>query len=346
MTKDTLRGASSPPRPLCVAVLGAGNWGTVLAHLAGENGHDVRLWSRDDAQVAGLRATRETRAVPGLTVSHRIAATTRLDEALDGADAVVPVIPAQAFRGVMRQLGDVLRPSQVVIHATKGLELGTHRRMSQVLEEETCAKQVGVLSGPNIAGEIALGMPAGTVVTSRFPHVSRVGKQLFAGPRFMVFVGSDVVGVELVGALKNVVAIAAGMASAMDVGENAMSLLVTRGLAEITSIASAMGARPGTLAGLAGVGDLMVTCRSARSRNHRVGEAIARGERLDDVVARLGMVAEGVTTSIAARELGAEHGLACPLLEQVHRVLHEGLEPTRALDELLSMPTGRDVTWA
>jgi glycerol-3-phosphate dehydrogenase (NAD(P)+) len=330
-----------------IAILGAGNWGTVLAQLAAEGGHDVALWSRDPEQVREINATRENpKAIKGLTLSPNVRAEADLGRAVRGAAMVVMVVPAQAFREVSRRLGDVLEPWQIVLHATKGLELGTHRRMTEVLGEETCARQVGVLAGPNIAAEIAQRMPAGTVVTSRFPHVVKAGKLAFTSDRFMVFGGSDVLGVELCGALKNVVAIAAGIAAGLSIGENAMALLVTRGLAEITALASSMGARPGTLSGLAGAGDLMVTCRSHHSRNHRVGEALAHGESLASAVAKLGMVAEGVTTSIAARELAAARGIECPVLERVHRVLHEGMAPRDALDELLRMRAGRDVAWA
>jgi glycerol-3-phosphate dehydrogenase (NAD(P)+) len=330
-----------------IAVLGAGNWGTVLAQLAAESGHRVRLWTRNPIQAQEINTARTNKkAIAGLSLSSRIDATSNIVEAVEGAGMIVVVIPSQAFREVARRLGDVLDPRQIVLHATKGIELSTLRRMTEVLEEETCARQLGVLAGPNIAAEIAEGLPAGTVITSRFPHVVRAGKQVFTTGRFMVFGASDVVGVELCGALKNVVAIAAGIAAGMQIGENAMALLVTRGLAEITALATAMGARPGTLAGLAGAGDLMVTCRSHHSRNHRVGEALARGASLDEAVATLGMVAEGVTTAIAAKALCARHRIECPVLERVHRVLYERASPREALEELLRMRAGRDVPWA
>lgn len=330
-----------------VAVLGAGNWGTTLAHMIGDNGFDVRLWSRDPEQVREIEETRQNpRGMPGLVLSPRVHATHELEHAVRGAEVVLLVVPAQAMRQVARSLGDVLLPEQLVLHAAKGLELGTLARMSQVLGEETCAKRLGVIAGPNIAPEIAAGEPAGTVASSRFPEVVRTAKRLLTSNRFLVFGGTDVVGVELASALKNVVAIAAGMAHAMQMGENAMSLLVTRGLAELTAIGTSLGARPATLSGLAGVGDLMVTCRSKHSRNHRIGEALARGESLEEAVARLGMVAEGVTTAVAARALAAERGLECPLLERVYSVLHEGLSPADALEQLLRLRAGRDVAWS
>lgn len=327
-----------------IALLGAGNWGTTLADIVASNGHRVRLWTRDAEQRDEItqRHTNE-RAVPGLWLPARVSATTDLAEAVREASLVMMVVPSQSFREVARALGEVLSPDQIVLHATKGLERGSNARMTQILAEETCAKQIGVLSGPNLAAEIAHHKPAGTVVASRFPHVVELARRALSCPRMMVFAGIDVVGVELAGALKNVVAIAAGAATAMDVGENAKSLLVTRGLAEITRLGVTMGASPLTFSGLAGIGDLMVTCASPLSRNHRVGAALARGERLDDVLAKLGMVAEGVHAAVAARALSREHHVEVPLLDAVHRVLYEGLSCEDGLRELMTLPAGRDV---
>ncbi len=326
-----------------VAVLGAGNWGTTLAHLAATNGHDVTLWSRDPSQCdeINLRHTNE-RATPGFAIAHGVRAVVDLREATRGAALILFVVPSQAFREVARAAGEHLVPEQLVVHATKGLELGTHRRMSVVLQEETCARQIGVLAGPNIAAEIQRGEPAGTTVTTTFPRVFDVAREALASRRLMVFPGDDVLGVELCSALKNVVAIAAGMAAGMGIGENAKAFLVTRGMSEIARIALSLGAHRATFHGLAGIGDLVVTCASTQSRNHRVGAAMARGERLGDVLARLGMVAEGVPGAIAARELATSQRVDAPLLERVHRVLYEGLPVQRALDELMSLAPARE----
>jgi len=329
---------------MLIAVLGAGNWGTTLSDLIAGNGHAVKLWTRQEAQRDEIngRHTNES-AVPGLRIADGVSATSDLGGAVRGAELVVLVVPSQAFREVARALGDVLTPDQIVLHATKGLERETNARMTQILGEETCAKQIGVLSGPNLAPEIARHKPAGTVIASHFPHVVELARKALACPRMLVFAGEDVTGVELASALKNVVAIAAGAATQMDLGENAKSLLVTRGLAEITRLAVTMGAKPLTLTGLAGIGDLMVTCASPISRNHRVGAALARGERLPEILAGLGMVAEGVYAARAARDLAREHGVEAPLLDTVYRVLHEGLACGEGLRELMMLPAGRDV---
>ncbi len=326
-----------------IAVLGAGNWGTTLADLVASNGHPVRLWTRQASERDEIngRHTNEG-AVPGLRLSDAVSATSDLGDAVHDAELVLIVVPSHAFREVACALGDVLEPDQVVVHATKGLERESNARMSEILVEETCAKQIGVLSGPNLAPEIARHKPAGTVVASHFPHVVDLARKALSCPRLMVFAGNDVLGVELAGALKNVVAIAAGAATQMDVGENAKSLLVTRGLAESTRLAVAMGAAPLTFAGLAGIGDLMVTCASPISRNHRVGAALARGESLDAALENLGMVAEGVYAAVAARALTRKHNVAAPLLDSVYRVLYEGLGCGEAVRELMALPAGRE----
>lgn len=328
-----------------MAVLGAGNWGTVIAHLAGRNGHDVSLWTRNPDQRDEInRAHTNQKAVAGLCVDERVRATCAMEEAVTSAELLIAVIPSQAFREVMRAAGDFLQPHQVVLHATKGLEKKTRFRMTELIRQETSVKQVGVIAGPNIAGEIAAGMVAGTVVTSHYGNAMALGKQALSSRQMMVFHGDDVLGVELAGALKNVVAIAAGMAAQMKVGENAKALLMARGLAEITRIAVSMGAAPSTFSGLAGMGDLLATCSSSQSRNHRVGAALARGLKLPEILSQLGMVAEGVATSVVAREIAQELGVESPLIERVYRVVHEGLGPEEALAQLMRLPAGRDVS--
>jgi glycerol-3-phosphate dehydrogenase (NAD(P)+) len=329
--------------PVPIAVLGAGNWGTTLAHLVASNGRRVRLWTRD----AGLRDeinARQTngRSWPGLTIAAGVTAVTDLGEAVSDVELIVIAVPSQGFRDMCRLLGDVVRPEQLVIHGTKGLEAGTLQRMSQILQDETCARMIGVIGGPNIAAEIAQGKPAGTVIASRFPRVIEAGRCALASRRLMVFGGTDLLGVELCGALKNVVAIGAGLADEMLVGENAKAFLVTRGMSELMQLAFAMGAEPMTLAGLAGIGDLMVTCASPLSRNHRIGVALARGERLDEAVTRLGMVAEGVFASSSACALAAAHHVEMPLFDCVDRILHHGLSPAQALVDLMRLASGRD----
>jgi glycerol-3-phosphate dehydrogenase (NAD(P)+) len=326
-----------------VAVLGAGNWGTTIAHLIGRNGHDTTVWTQSAELAREITESHANSAyTPGLRIAEGVRATTALDEALADAALVFIVVPSQAFREVCRKADEVLKPDQIVIHATKGLEATSHRRMSEILVEETCVRQFGVLSGPNIAPEIAAGKPAGTTIASHIPRVVDLGRKAIGSERLMVFHGDDVIGTELAGAFKNVVAIAAGAADGLKVGENAKAFLISRGMTEMIRLAVALGAQPQTFVGIVGIGDLVVTCASAHSRNHRVGQALARGEDLKSILANLHMVAEGVHAAKAAHELAAARGVHVPLMEHVYQVLYEGLSPQVALSLLMQKPAGRD----
>ena len=334
----------APQAEIGVSVLGAGNWGTTIAHLIGQNGHRVLLWARSPELAAEINDQRANeRYLPGLPLSENIVATSDLEQAVRGVPLVFIVIPSQAFRSVCQQLGELVVPSQLAVHATKGLELRTYQRMTQIMLAETCLRRIGVLSGPNIAREMMQGLPAGTVVASRFPRVIRVARDVLKSKQLRVYGNTDVVGVELGGTLKNIIAIAAGMATQMQLGENAKSLLITRGLSEIARLGVALGADPMTFSGLAGIGDLMVTCASPISRNHRVGAALARGMTLDQAVASLGMVAEGVKASKIAFELTNQLDMRSPLIHGVYRVVHEGVEPRVALAELMAGAVQDDI---
>lgn len=324
-------------KPRAVSVLGAGNWGTTIAHLIGQNGYRVHLWARAPEAVAEINAERtHARYLPGMSLSDNIRATSSLAEAVSDAELIFIVIPSQSFREVCAQIGGLVRPAQLVVHATKGLELGSYKRMAEIIADETCLRQIGVLSGPNIAREMCSGMPAGTVVASRFPRVVELARELLRSKQLRVYGNTDVVGVELGGTFKNIVAIAAGMATQMQLGENAKALLITRGLSEIARLGVALGADPMTFSGLAGIGDLMVTCASPISRNHRVGVALAKGMTLAEAVDSLGMVAEGVKAAKIAHELTAKFGIRSPLMEGVYRVLYDGLKPQQGLRELMT----------
>lgn len=336
----------SRERPL-VSVLGSGSWGTTLAQLIASNGHDVHLWGRAGSTAVEINRKHTNRQYLGnARLSRRLKATDDLARAVDRVPLLLLVVPAKAFRQLCGLLGPLVTPDQWVVHATKGFEAETHYRMSEILVQETCIRQFGVLSGPNIAPEIVAGKPAGTTIASRFPEVVREASRLLKSDRFRVYSSADVVGTELAGALKNIVAIAAGIAAQFDLGENAKALLITRGLGEIARLGMALGANPVSFSGVAGVGDLIVTCTSPLSRNHRVGAALARGEKLEQIVADLGMVAEGVNTCLTAHRLVARLGIDAPLLHAVYRIVHEGLSPREALGQLMSLESRPDVAWA
>jgi glycerol-3-phosphate dehydrogenase (NAD(P)+) len=333
-----------------IAVIGGGSWGTTLADVIGAAGHPVHLWARSEEACREINKKHtNARYLKDLSLSERIEATPDLQQAVAGKRIVLMVVPSKAFRSVVEHMGDILTPDQYVLHATKGLEPGTHFRMSQIILQETCVRQIGVLSGPNIAPEICAGKPAGIVLASRFPMVVEAGQRVLVCkdlPRLRVYNNDDVVGVELAGALKNIVAIAAGIVTAMELGENTKALLMTRGLAEIARVGVAMGARALTFSGVAGIGDLIATCASPLSRNHRLGAALAHGKTLEEAVDSLGMVAEGVNTTAVVREVIEQHGLDAPLLETVHRVLFRGLSPADAVLELMRLSSRDDVDHA
>lgn len=332
---------SDEPR---ITVLGAGNWGTTVAQLATLAGHRSLLWTRSPEQRDEINHHHVNRKFTGDAVlSDGIEATCDLAGAVRQAKVVLIIVPSKAFREVACKVGDVARPDQVFIHGAKGLELGTHLRMSEILQQETCIRQLGVLSGPNIATELLKGKPAGTVIASKFPRVVAEGRAALSSQVLRVFAGDDVTGVEYAGAFKNVAAIAAGMADEMQLGDNAKALLVTRGIGEMARLGTALGASPATFFGMAGIGDLVVTCASPHSRNHRLGAALAQGATLEEALKSLGMVAEGVNTAKAVHEMTLERRVHLPLFEKVYEVLFEGISPAVGLRQLMSLATGRDV---
>lgn len=326
-----------------VAVLGGGSWGTTLAHLIARNGHPVKLWLRDAATVQAITTTgRNPRYLPELELHPGLEATTSLAEAAAHAQVILLVVPSYAVREVMAELSPGLDGSHVLIHGIKGIEPGTFKGMSQILREESCCRKIGVLSGPNLAKEVAADYPSAAVLASRFPEVIEVGTSLLKCRSFRVYGSDDVVGTELGGSLKNVVAIASGMAHGLGFGDNTMALLLTRGLTEIARLGAHMQANPLTFSGLSGIGDLMATCFSPLSRNYQVGFRVARGESLAAVTADLRQVAEGVRTTRTVAEYAQAHGIYMPITMGVHQVLFEDVSPRDALQALLA--SGRNPT--
>lgn len=327
-----------------VSVIGGGSWGTTIAHLIGLVGHDVLLWCRSAEKTDEINTKRTNSKYLGeVSLSPQIRATADLAEAVRDVQTVFVVVPSKAFRQTARAIGEICTPDQYLVHATKGLEPKSYKRMSEILLQETCVRQIGVLSGPNIAPELCAGKPAGTVIASRYPRLAKKVQELLASEILRVYANDDVLGVELGGTLKNIVAIGAGMATQMELGENAKALLITRGLSEISRLGVALGANPLTFAGLAGIGDLIVTCSSPFSRNHRVGRRLAQGDALEEIINSLGMVAEGVTATRVAWEIARELKLETPLLDGIFRVLYEGMHPQTALLELMRIASMQDI---
>jgi glycerol-3-phosphate dehydrogenase (NAD(P)+) len=320
-----------------VGVLGAGSWGTALAvHLA-RVGHEVHLWARDPTLVEAMRLTRENAVyLAGVALPDSLSLTHDLEEGVAESDLVVSAIPSHGLRAVIRAAAPHIAAGATVVSATKGLEARTLRRMSEVVTEELGpGRPVVVLSGPSFAIEVARKLPTAVLAASAHPDAMAFVQSEFRGPTFRLYGSADVVGVEIGGALKNIIAIAAGVVEGLGLGHNALAALITRGLAEETRLACAVGGRRETLAGLSGLGDLVLTCTGNLSRNRQVGVELARGRHLPDILAGTKMVAEGVSTTTAALALGEQYGIELPIATQMAEVLAGRSDVRTAVDALM-----------
>jgi glycerol-3-phosphate dehydrogenase (NAD(P)+) len=319
-----------------VGVIGAGSWGTTVAHLAACQ-TPTTLWARDAdvAEEIDSRSTNE-RYLPGLALSPSLRATTSMSEAVADADLVVVGVPSHGVRDTMARCAAVVPPGAAIVSLTKGFEQGSRKRMTEVLAELLPGRVVGVLTGPNLAKEILSGHVAASVVAMSDPAAARRVQDVLSGDAFRVYTNDDVIGCEVGGALKNVIAIASGMADGLGAGDNTRAAVITRGLAELTRLGVAMGGDPMTFAGLAGMGDLVATCISPQSRNRHVGEQLGRGRTIDEVVAEMNMVAEGVKAAPVAVELARELHVEMPIAEQVAAVCAGEATARDAYRELLA----------
>ena len=322
-----------------IAVLGAGSWGTALAIHCARVGHDVRLWGRDEALMETIASTRcNAQYLPDVPLDTAVLATGSLRDALDGAPIAIAAVPSHGMRQVVADARRFLAPGAVLVSATKGLETDSLERMSQVIAEAAPGHPIAVLSGPSFAAEVARGMPTAVVVASEDADATARVQERLKGPAFRLYASDDVAGVEFGGALKNVIAIAAGVVEGLGIGHNAMAALITRGLVEMSRLACAEGSRRETLAGLSGLGDLVLTCTGDSSRNRRVGIELGRGRRLADILADTRMVAEGVRTTGAALALGARHGVELPLAAQMAAVIDGRTSARSAVEVLMLRP--------
>ncbi len=319
-----------------VAVLGAGSWGTTLANLLAHKGDEVSLWAYEPEVVEGVNRSRENAMfLPGVRLSERIRAVGDVPEAVSGVEVIVSAPPSHAVRGVIRNLGGAVPPGTLVVSATKGIETDTLALMSEVFAECLPAVRFSVLSGPSFAAEVCEGQPTAVVAAAGDKATAQATQRVFATPLFRVYSNLDVIGVELAGALKNVIAVAAGIAEGLGMGHNPRAALITRGLAEITRLGVAMGADPLTFAGLAGMGDLVLTTTGSLSRNRSLGVALAGGQTFEEYRATHRSVAEGANTSLAGAALGRRLGIELPIIEQVCAVLFQGRAPREAIAELM-----------
>jgi glycerol-3-phosphate dehydrogenase (NAD(P)+) len=324
--------------PVRASVVGAGAWGTALAMVLSEKGHDVRIWSYEREVTDSINERGENPYLAGVKLPAGLRAESDLEPAVSGAELIVSVSPSQVVRDVMERAAPYVASDATLVSASKGIELGSLLRMDEVLHEVLGAEKMErfcVLSGPSFATEVAARAPTAVVVGSRSDAAARSVQEAFQTPWFRVYTNLDVVGVELGGALKNVVAVAAGVAAGLGYAHNTTAALVTRGLAEITRLGVAMGARQATFYGLAGMGDLVLTCTGSLSRNRTVGHRLGQGEPLESILADMTAVAEGVKTATAVHELARRNGVEMPIAEQVYAIVEEGLSPAAALQALM-----------
>lgn len=330
-----------------IAVVGTGGWGTTLAAMLAGAGREVSLCARSEEEAVTLRASRENlRFLPGIILPDNLTITSSLEQALDSCAMLMLVVPAQTMRENVRLVRPHVHEDTVVLSAAKGLETDTGLRMSEVIAEELgreANESICVLSGPNLSREIASGLPSGTVIASGREEVAEFARDVVMTSRFRVYTHGDVTGVELAGALKNIIALGAGAADELGYGENAKAIFMTRGLAEITRLGVAAGANPLTFSGLAGVGDLMCTCASPHSRNHYVGQELAKGRSLQEVKQSMRTVAEGVNTTKAAMKLASSFHVEMPITEQIFKVLFEGKDIHQAITEMLVRDPKREL---
>jgi glycerol-3-phosphate dehydrogenase (NAD(P)+) len=325
---------TSQPR---VAVVGAGSWGTAFATIPADKGVETVLWARRQELADRINeAHTNTEYLPDFELPPSLSATTDIAKAVEDADVVVMAVPSHAFRDVFREVSPYLPDVAPVVSLTKGIEQDSMKRMTEVMHEEASLgpAHMAVVSGPNLAKEVMHRMPSASVVACADEDIGRMLQGLFMAPFFRVYTNPDVIGCEFGGALKNVIAIAAGIADGMGFGDNSRASLITRGLAEITRLGVKLGGNPLTFAGLAGMGDLVATCISRLSRNRHVGEELGRGRKLDDITGEMNMVAEGVKTSRPVVALGEREGVEMPIAAHVVKVLYEGVAPA---DMVLSL---------
>jgi glycerol-3-phosphate dehydrogenase (NAD(P)+) len=319
-----------------VAVIGAGSWGTAVASLAAAN-CPTMLWARDPSLAAAINdGLGNTRYLSGYALPSSLESSHELSVAVNDATVVVMGVPSHGFRAVLSELQPLLPPGIPIVSLTKGVEQGSLLRMTEVVSELCPGHPVGVLSGPNLAKEVMAGHPAGTLVAFADEAVAAEIQPLFHGENFLVYTSTDVVGAEIAGALKNVLALAAGMCDGLGFGDNSKATLIARGLAELGRLGGVLGGKVMTFGGLAGLGDLVATCTSKQSRNRAVGERLGQGHALADIIAEMNMVAEGVKTARPVLDLAAKHGLEMPIVEQVVRVLEDGVPAAEAVRTLMN----------
>ncbi|MDE3839412.1 NAD(P)H-dependent glycerol-3-phosphate dehydrogenase [Bacillus methanolicus] len=323
-----------------VAVIGAGSWGTALAMVLADNGHEVRIWGHKPSQIEEInREHTNQKYLPGISLPESIIGFSSLKEVLKDIEVMILAVPTKAIREVLGKIRGIQETPLTIVHVSKGIEPDTLLRISEMIEEEmpeTLLKDVVVLSGPSHAEEVSLRHPTTVTVSSKNMKAAEKIQDLFMNQNFRVYTNPDMIGVEIGGALKNIIALAAGISDGLGYGDNAKAALITRGLAEIARLGTKMGANPLTFSGLAGIGDLIVTCTSVHSRNWRAGNLLGKGNNLEEVLNNMGMVVEGVPTTKAAHQLARKYDVKMPISDALFDVLFNGVNPKDAVDTLMA----------
>ncbi len=330
-----------------ITVIGAGSWGTAIAFVLAENGHDCLLWARRSEQSEEITDKHMNHAyLPGIVLPENLRATSHLEEAVKHGETVIIAVPTKAIREICGQINEMDIDAKIIVHVSKGIEPDSLKRISEMIDEELAPskkKAIVVLSGPSHAEEVVLRHPTTVTAASVDLEAARKVQDLFMNNYFRVYTNNDVIGVEIGAALKNVIALAAGISDGLGYGDNAKAALITRGLAEISRLGAKMGAHPLTFSGLTGLGDLIVTCTSVHSRNWKAGNLLGKGNSLEEVVAGMGMVIEGVRTAKAAHQLAAQHNVSMPLTEALYSILFNDVPPKEAVDQLMNRMKKQEV---
>lgn len=321
-----------------ISVIGSGGWGIALTILLHKNGHDLTIWSFDKKEAEELKKTRQNKTkLPNILLPEDIKVTDDLKEAVDNKDILILAVPSKAIRSVSKSLKNIIKDNQIIVNVAKGLEEDTLKTMTDIIEEELKDKnpKVAVLSGPSHAEEVGRGIPTTCVISANNKELTLYLQNIFMNPSFRVYTSSDMLGVEIGGALKNVIALAAGIADGLNYGDNTKAALITRGIKEISSLGVAMGGEQSTFYGLTGLGDLIVTCASMHSRNRRAGILLGQGKTLDEAIKEVNMVVEGVYSAKSALMAAKKYNVEIPIIEQVNAVLFENKNAAEAVNELM-----------
>lgn len=329
-----------------IGVLGAGSWGTALAMVLADKDHEVKIWSIIPDQLKEINEKRTNNSyLKNITIPERITAVSTLEETIEGADYIIMSVPSSAVREVSKNLKSLIKDNVILVNTAKGIEPGSLKRLSEVIIEEIpgIEGRLVVLSGPSHAEEVAVKMPTAVVAASANDEAAEKVQDLFMNEYFRIYINSDVIGVEIGAALKNVIALATGISDGLGFGDNTKAAIITRGMAEIVRMGMAMGAQPLTFAGLSGIGDLVVTATSMHSRNRRAGIAIGKGEKIEDIKQKMGMVIEGVRTAEAIIELNKKYNVDTPITNHVYKIIYENEDPLETVYELMKRDKKREI---